>query len=610
MRLFTTTAVTHSGYFDDLASQIGRYPNLRKEDDVEVNGGLANLRNIEGICDDADTLDKWGDLVSTSTSENDLEGMIFRYRLMPRNVACLEYKKGQALMDSGMDMSNSNHPFWSMVTEDLFVKEWKGLHVFGPFLAPTPNGEIEAFCTHLGIWNKQKDKTINTFTENGAFSLENVQNDFTEIAGTEVENVWGFVMNYLNWGEMKKRSKINERFANANMDFELTRREEDVAKIEFGPRGTPTKNYGMLAKSENSHLLDDTNSIVVETESLHGIWENRVGIPDGWEPEWWWSAVAAVVVIAILFAFLTASTLVKSQLNRDLTEKMLPKQAIKKLQRGQTVIEKYNLITVFYADLVGFSGAKNSLSPVEVMNMLNDLYTELDKIAKRHRVYKVETVGNRYMVVGGAPNQESARVAAKRVALFAIDAMAYVDNIFSTPNGEQMYMRGGIASGPAVAGCIGKAVPHYTFFGDTIDLASRLEKTSKKMKLQVSEVTYRLLRDAPGMQFVLKQRVDKDGTAGVEIKGKGNQLTWWLEKASPCNSCFDLSRGSYILDPCGHVLCAKCNDIHNLNVCPTCRSKVDGRTTWEGSAPNKTIDIENASFDVMDLETGSSGSNQ
>ena len=519
---------------------------------------------------------------------------------MPRNVACLDYKKGEAMVDSGMDMSNSQHPFWSMVTTDLFVKQWEGLHVFGPFMA----GEDEMFCTHLAIWTKPQNK-LQTFNEDGTFSLENTQNSYTNIKGTEVENVWGFVMNYLNWGEMKKRSNIYERFANVNMDFELSRLDEDVEMIQDGPQGEPTKNFGMLAKSENSHLLDDSNSIVIETESLHGIWQNRVGIAseNGWNPEWWWPAVASVIVAAVLLGFLTAATLVKGQLHRDLVEKMMPKKAIKKLQRGQTVIEKYNLVTVFYADLVGFSGAKNSMSPVQVMNMLNDLYTELDKIAKRHGVYKVETVGNRYMVVGGAPNQESARVAAKRVALFAIDAMAFVDNIFLTTNGDKLYIRAGIASGPAVAGCVGKAMPHYTFFGETIDLASRLEKTSEKMKLQCSEVTYRLLRDAPGMKFVFTKRVDKEGNVGVDIKGRGNHVTWWLEKASPCENCFELTKGSYILDPCGHVLCAKCNDVHNLNVCPTCRCKVDGRTEWAGIAPNKIVDIENASFDVMESGT-------
>jgi atrial natriuretic peptide receptor A len=510
------------------------------------------------------------------------------------------------MMDSGMDMSNSDHPFWSMVVKDLFLKRWNGLHAFGPFIAP--NGK-ETFCTHLGIWVKPSNE-LDLFTQDG-LNLENVRESYTDIQGTEVENVWGFVMNYLDWTELKKRSNIYERFGSVGMDFELRRREEDVDLSLGGPQGEPTKHYALLAKSEGSDLLNEKNSILIETESLHGIWQNRVGIAGGWDPEWWWPAVASVIAVSILLGLLTASTLVKSQQNRDLTEKMMPKKAIKKLHRGQTVIEKYNLVTIFYADVVGFSGSKkgrgaHNLSPTQVMNVLNDLYSALDEIAQRHGVYKVETVGNRYMVVGGALKQESARAAAKRVALFAIDAMAFVDNSFLTSHGDKVYLRAGMSSGPAVAGVVGKTMPRYCFFGDTIDRASRLEKTSKKMKIQCCEVSHRLLNDAPGMKFVMDVRTNKVGANKAVVREDDNGATYWVEKASPCENCFELAHGSWMLDPCGHVLCANCNEKHNLNVCPTCRSKVDDRTEWKGEGPHKIVDIDEASFVLPDLEEGGS----
>lgn len=287
--------------------------------------------------------------------------------------------------------------------------------------------------------------------------------------------------------------------------------------------------------------------------------------------------MAAVSVVSILLAFLTASTLVKSQLHRNLVESMIPKKAIKKLHRNQTVIEKYSLVTVFYADVIDFSGVAGNMSSVQVMTMMNDLFTELDKIAKRHGVYKVETVGQRYMVVGGAPNQESARVAAKRVALFALDAMSFVDNIFRTKEGDKLFIRAGISSGPAVAGCIGKAMPRYCFFGDAVDGASKMESTAKKMKIQCSEYTYRLLQDS-NMKFIMTQRA-----FGKDNKVQ-DQNTYWIEKASPCEKCFGLAQGSFVLHPCGHVLCAGCNQKHNLNVCPTCRCKVEDRIEWTGKS--------------------------
>ena len=82
--------------------------------------------------------------------------MVFRYRMAPKNVFCLDSKGGNAMMDNGVDTSNSEHPFWSMVATDLFIKRWEGLHVFGPFMSP----KGETFCTHLAIWtNKVLNRT-------------------------------------------------------------------------------------------------------------------------------------------------------------------------------------------------------------------------------------------------------------------------------------------------------------------------------------------------------------------------------------------------------------------------------------------------------------------
>jgi len=580
-------AVQHTGTFDGLASQIGRYPNLLKEENAEIPGGLANTRDVSGICDGEDVLEKWDDLLDASTKENDLEGLIFRYRLFPKNVACLDYKKGQASMDTGMDMSNSPHPFWSMVTEDLFVNKWKGLHVFGPFMA----GDQEVFCTHLAIWNKDVNNRDWFNEDTGSMQVDSVRDDYIDVHGSEVE-AWGFVMNYLNWGEMKKRSGIYERFENVDMDFYLTRKESDIDWTLAGPKGEPTNQFAHLASSENSHLLDDSNSIVIETESLHGVWTNRVGITsaNGWTPEWYWPAVACLIVISVLLGLLTASTLVKSRNHRDLVESMIPKKAIKKLHRNQTVIEKYNLITIFYADVVDFSGVAGTMSSVQIMDMLNDLFGELDQIAKKHGVYKVETVGNRYMVVGGAVNPESAQAAAKRVALFALDVMAFVEHIFLTKDGDKLFIRAGLASNPAVAGCVGKSMPRYCFFGDAVDVASRMEKSSKKMKIQCSAVTHRLLQDSK-IKFVLTRRTDKDMKVNDIYED-----TYWIEKASPCEKCFGLMKGSFVLHPCGHVLCAGCNIKHNLNVCPTCRSLVKDRIEWVGKNHNEA-DIEQGGSD-------------
>mmetsp|Transcript_11154 Transcript_11154/g.25332 ORF Transcript_11154/g.25332 Transcript_11154/m.25332 type:complete len:820 (+) Transcript_11154:127-2586(+) len=567
-------AVHHSGYFDHLATEIGRYPNRLLKVNATIPGGLANVRNVTGICDNPELLAKWDNLVDTVNKEQDLNGMVFRYRMAPKNVFCLDSKGGNAMVDNGVDTSNSEHPFWSMVATDLFIKRWEGLHVFGPFISP----KGETFCTHLSIWTN-KDNRGDWVDAEGGLSMTNMLDDHINVHGTEVQNAWGFVMNYLDWAEMKKRSKMEERFSNVAMDFELNRQEHDVDPEMPGPRGEASEHYQLLAKSSNSGLLNDDNSILVYTDSLHGTWVNRVGMVDGWEPDWWPAAVACVVIASLLLGFLTASTLVKSQMHRELVERMVPKSAIRKLERNQTVVDKFNIVSVFFADIVGYSGAAGSINPAQVMAVLNDLYTELDKIATRHGVYKVETVGNRYMVCAGAPVPETGRDAAKRVSLFALDAMSYIDNKFLTKEGDKILIRAGVASGPAVGGVVGKACPRWVLFGSTVDIASAMEKSSSKSRIQCDEVTSRLLGDSD-MTFVLDRRAD-----GVDIKGRGKASSYWIEKAACSMECFELKKGSVVLDPCGHILSEAMAKVHNLNVCPICRSKVEGRVTWTRDFP-------------------------
>ena len=372
--------------------------------------------------------------------------------------------------------------------------------------------------------------------------------------GIDVPGAWGFVVNFLDWTKLKDRSDIYGRFADCNLEFRLSR---------VGGSTVEGIDMTILAQSPDNALLDEENSVVVTTESLHGTWENRVGNIDGWGGEvfvavfavltyplseyiyppirplllpddlavssclhpapWYTTAAVCVVLGSFFLGLLTASTLVERQLHRNLLYKMMPRKAIAKLRRGQTVLEKFNLVTIFFSDIVGFTSMAGNMRPIQVMKMLNELYTELDKLVKKHQVYKVETIGDAYMVVGGAPDRVPAPLAAERVALFAIDAIELVET-FRTKDGDRLFIRAGLASGPAVAGVVGQAMPRYCFFGDTVNFASRMESTSKKMRIQCAYITYRLLQDSPNMHFNLVKRVEGD-IVGVYIKGKGHQVT-------------------------------------------------------------------------------------
>lgn len=142
---------------------------------------------------------------------------------------------------------------------DLFIN--KNMNIFGPFAMP-PMSEL--ICGHLAVWTKSEDSD--------AFDPKNVP-DGLNVHGTQVEGAWGFVVNFLDWTKLKEKSDIYNRFSDCKLEFHLSR---------VGGATVETVDRALLAESPNSHLLDDSNSIVVETKSLHGVWQNRVGSLSGW----------------------------------------------------------------------------------------------------------------------------------------------------------------------------------------------------------------------------------------------------------------------------------------------------------------------------------------
>jgi hypothetical protein len=253
-------------------------------------------RNVTGICDDEELQSKFRSIVEPINADNDLDGLVVGYRLFPNNVACLNEPSGESTkhfkadampqgemngsadMTWGFDAGHSDNPFWQMVTDEIFIK--RQLSVFGPFTFPPLK---EAFCGHLAIFSE--------------FDPDNPFGNLLNVHGSEVQ-AWGFIMNFFDWGKLLDKSDIYERFASVGLEFELYRVSGPVME---------GVDRAILANSKSSDQLTPDNSIVVETESLHGTWANRVGYVDGWEPSWYPVSVAIVVIMSLVLALLTAS---------------------------------------------------------------------------------------------------------------------------------------------------------------------------------------------------------------------------------------------------------------------------------------------------------------
>ncbi|XP_070179554.1 atrial natriuretic peptide receptor 2-like [Littorina saxatilis] len=202
--------------------------------------------------------------------------------------------------------------------------------------------------------------------------------------------------------------------------------------------------------------------------------------------------------------------------------RMLPRVVAEKLKNGQTVpAELYEGVTVFFSDIVGFTSLASASSPFEIVDLLNDLYTNFDSILSQHDVYKVETIGDAYMVVSGVPERNENRHVSE-IANVALDFLSSIGSfrVVHRP-GMQLSLRIGIHTGPCAAGVVGQTMPRYCLFGNTVNVASRMESTGSALKIQVSEETKTKLDDIGG--YMLAHR----GT--IDVKGKGAQDTYWLE---------------------------------------------------------------------------------
>ncbi|KAG5260647.1 hypothetical protein AALO_G00294890 [Alosa alosa] len=196
------------------------------------------------------------------------------------------------------------------------------------------------------------------------------------------------------------------------------------------------------------------------------------------------------------------------------------------LRQGKpAAAQSYVTATVFFSDIVGFTHLSSSSTPYQVVDFLNKLYTTFDDIIDNYDVYKVETIGDAYMVVSGVPLKNGIRHASE-IASMALDLVS-VCRSFRIPHkpNSQLEIRAGIHSGPVVAGVVGTKMPRYCLFGDTVNTASRMESTSEAMKIQCSSTTYYLLEEIGG--YLLHCR------GVLQVKGKGDMVTYWLDGKLP-----------------------------------------------------------------------------
>jgi PAS domain S-box-containing protein len=214
---------------------------------------------------------------------------------------------------------------------------------------------------------------------------------------------------------------------------------------------------------------------------------------------------------------------VEQQKSERLLLNILPESIAERLKQDQhSIADRFEEVTILFADIVDFTKLAAQISATKLVNLLNEIFCTFDQITLAYGLEKIKTIGDSYMVVGGLPTLRSDHAEAiAEMALAMQQEIAY----FQRDDGEPFHIRIGIHTGPVVAGVIGMKKFAYDLWGDTVNVASRMESQGMPGKIQVTKATYERLKD--------KYSFERRGA--IAVKGKGEMITYWLTGRKVCH---------------------------------------------------------------------------
>ena len=230
--------------------------------------------------------------------------------------------------------------------------------------------------------------------------------------------------------------------------------------------------------------------------------------------------IASTIVGVTVFLFASMAYFVRQRdrfqkESDDLLQAILPDEIAKRLKSDRTMIaDDHESASVLFADVVGFTPMSATMSPPELVGLLNAVFTTFDGFVEELGLEKIKTVGDEYMVAAGVPHGRSDH--AHAIAELALRIRDHTER--HRFDGHDISLRIGINSGPVVAGIVGTHKFAYDLWGDVVNTASRMESEGVAGSIQVTPATYELIRD----EFVCEPR------GVISVKGKGDMNTYIL----------------------------------------------------------------------------------
>jgi len=290
------------------------------------------------------------------------------------------------------------------------------------------------------------------------------------------EKLWGLSSSVMKWDKIS--SIFTAKADSLKYNYELYNIDA-VSQLKKTLLASPT--------------LPSANAIDASFSYFNLNWHLRLEPEKSWTPSWRDGMLAGVILISFFFSLLTLLFLIGYENQQVLLESILPTKVIRALERGERFEEHFDNVAILFADIVGYTSLSMKLHPKQIAELLDELYFAFDELCSSNMCFKLETIGDCFVCVAGAPEDtKNPRENALNIVHMARDMIEHV-NDFVSSSGHRIKIRIGVNCGPVVASVVDSKVPRYCLFGDTINTTARMETNSQPLRVNCSSEIFNML---------------------------------------------------------------------------------------------------------------------